>query len=343
MHILIIGGTRFIGPYVVRRLAEAGGHSVTLFHRGETKADLPPSVNHIYGDRRDLSSFAAEFPNLAPDVVLDMIPYTEEEAQTLMRVFKNVARRVVAISSADVYRAYARLLRLETGEPDPVPLDENAPLREALYPHRAQAKGPEDFAYHYDKILVERTVMSDQKLPGTVLRLPAVYGAGDPQHRLFGYSKRMDDKRPAILLEEEQARWRWTRGYVENVADAIALAVTDSRAANRIYNVGEREALAEADWVRSIGQAAGWDGHVVTVPKASLPEHLAANVDYAHQLFTDTTRLREELGYSERVPLEDALRRTIEWERANPPAEVFPAEIEYAAEDEVLAKPKNEI
>jgi nucleoside-diphosphate-sugar epimerase len=340
MRILIIGGTRFIGPYVVRRLVEAGGHSVTLFHRGETKADLPPSVNHIYGKRRDLSSFAAEFKSLAPDVVLDMIPYTKEEAHTLMRVFKNVARRVVAISSADVYRAYGRLLRLETGEPDAVPLDENAPLRESFYPYRAQAVGTEDFKYHYDKILVERTVMSDKHLPGTVLRLPAVYGVGDPQHRLFGYLKRMDDNRPAIFLEEEQARWRWTRGSVENVADAIALVVTDNRAVNRIYNVGERDALAEADWVRSIGQAAGWDGQVVTVPKSSLLEHLAANVDYAHHLFTDTTRLREELGYDEHISREDALRRTITWERANLPAEVFPAEIEYAAEDELLAKLK---
>jgi nucleoside-diphosphate-sugar epimerase len=338
MRILIIGGTRFIGPHVVRRLVDAGGHSATLFHRGETKADLPPSVNHIYGKRRDLSSFAAEFKRLAPDVLLDMISYTEEEARTLMRVFKNVARRVVAISSADVYRAYGRLLRLETGEPDGVPLNEDSPLRETLYPHRAQAEGTDDFKYHYDKILVERVLMNDNHLPGTILRLPAVYGAGDPQHRLFGYLKRMDDNRPAIILEEEQARWRWTRGYVENVADAIALAVIDNRAANRIYNVGERDALAEADWIRSIGQAAGWDGQLITVPKASLPEHLAAHVDYAHQLFTDTTRLREELGYDERVSRDDALRRTIGWERANPPAEVFPAEIEYTAEDETLAK-----
>jgi nucleoside-diphosphate-sugar epimerase len=341
MRILIIGGTRFIGPYVVRRLIDAG-HSVTLFNRGQTTADLPSSVKRIYGDRRVLSSFAEEFKAAAPDVVLDMIPYTEEEAHALLSVFKNVARRVVAISSADVYRAYGRLLRLETGAPDPVPLNEHAPLRESFYPHRAQAKGPDDFKYHYDKILVERVLMSDGEMPATVLRLPAVYGAGDPQHRLFGYLKRMDDNRPVIILGEEQARWRWTRGYVENVAEAIALAVADERSINRIYNVGERDALSEADWVRSIGQAAGWEGEVVTVPEDSLPEHLAANVDYEHHLHTDTTRLRAELEIDERISREEALRRTIEWERSNPPAEVFPAQTEYAAEDALLAKLKQQ-
>ncbi|HKC64223.1 MAG TPA: NAD-dependent epimerase/dehydratase family protein, partial [Pyrinomonadaceae bacterium] len=159
MRILIIGGTRFIGPHVVRRLADEG-NEVTLFHRGETETDLPAGVREIRGQRRDFSSFAAGFKAAKPDVVLDMIPFTEEDARNLMQVFKGVARRVVAISSADVYRAYAFLLHLESGEPDPVPLSEDAPLRESLYPHRAHAKAEDDFAYNYEKIFVERVVMS---------------------------------------------------------------------------------------------------------------------------------------------------------------------------------------
>lgn len=70
----------------------------------------------------------------------------------------------------------------------------------------------------YDKILVERAVMGDADPVGTILRLPMVYGPGDPQHRLFQYLKRMDDRRPAILMDEGAAGWRWSRGYVENVA-----------------------------------------------------------------------------------------------------------------------------
>ena len=339
MRILIIGGTRFIGPFVVRRLAQIG-HSVTLFTRGEIKADMPESVKRIHGNRHDLSSFTQEFREFAPDVVLDMIPFTEEEARHFVHVFKGMTERVVSISSADVYRAYGRLLRHEMGAPDPVPLREDAPLRESLYPHRAQAEGEGDYKYYYDKTLVERLVMNESGLPATVLRLPATYGVGDPQHRLFGYLKRMDDRRPHILLEERQARWRWTRGYVENVAEAIALAVTDERAKNRIYNVGEIDALAEADWVRAIGRVAGWSGEVFTVPARFLPKHVMTNADYDHHLVTDTTRIRTELGFDERVSREEALRRTIEWERAQPPEKLYPAQIEYAAEDAAVAKIK---
>ncbi|MFM9735660.1 NAD-dependent epimerase/dehydratase family protein, partial [Streptomyces niveiscabiei] len=91
--------------------------------------------------------------------------------------------------------------------------------------------------------------------PGTVLRLPMVYGPGDRQHRLWSYLKRMDDRRPAILMGATQARWRTTRGYVENVAAAIALAVTDDRAAGRIYNVAELDAPEEAEWAQQIAVA----------------------------------------------------------------------------------------
>ena len=63
--------------------------------------------------------------------------------------------------------------------------------------------------------------MHDQAdLPATVLRLPAVYGPGDTQHRLRAYLRQMDDGRPSIPLPDGQADWRWTRGYVENVASS---------------------------------------------------------------------------------------------------------------------------
>ena len=335
MRILIIGGTRFIGPHVARRLA-AAGHEVALFHRGETRSALPANATAIQGDRRELASFASEFARLAPQVVLDMIPFNEQEARALVRVFRGRAERLVVISSMDVYRAYGGLLRLEEYAPAALPFAEDAPLRTALFPHRSMAQGPEDWLYHYEKILVERAVMSDAQLPATVLRLPAVYGPGDRQHRTFEYLRRMDDGRPAILLETEQARWRWTRGYVEDVAAAIALAVTDERAAGRIYNVGEREARAEAEWVRQIGAAAGWDGAVVAAPRAALPEHLRADLDWSCHLYVDTNRIRRELGYAETVAPAEAMRRTVAWQRAHPPAEIDPRQFDYAAEDAAL-------
>jgi len=340
MKILVIGGTSgFIGTHAVRQLA-IGGHEVTVFHRGQTNADLPPSVRQIFGDRQQLSDFIGEFKRVAPQVVLDMYLRFEQDALTLMQTFRGIAERVIAISSQDVYRTYGILWRRENTEPNITPIKEGAPLRSVLYPYRSIASGEDDPKYNYDKIPIERVVMSDANLSGTVLRLPATYGIGDKQHRLFEYLKRMDDGRPFILLEQDEARWRWTHGYVENVADAIVLVATDERATNRIYNVGEEGALTRTEWVKRIGQAAGWRGEILAIPKDELPGHLKSPTGYEHDLAVDTSRIREELGYKERVSREEALLKTVAWERANPPADVDPEQFDYAAEDAVIEKLK---
>jgi nucleoside-diphosphate-sugar epimerase len=336
MRILVIGGTAFAGPHVVRRLCELG-HEVAVFHRGQTQAELPRAVRHIYGDRDQLQDAAGELCAFAPEVVLDTMLAREAQAQTVVRIFKGVARRIVAISSQDVYRAYGRLIHLEPGPVEPVPIDEDAPLRRKLYPYRERAQGPEDRSYHYEKIVVERAIMGDPDLPGTILRWPMVYGPRDRQHRTFECLKRMDDGRPAILLEEGAAQWRWTKGYVENVAAAVVLALTDERATGRIYNVGERETQTWAEWVRAIGRAAGWEGRVVVVPRNRLPESMLPGHNTEQHLVTDTTRIREELGYEEVVSREEGLRRTVAWERANPPEQYDPEAFDYGAEDQVLA------
>src|SRR5262245_39841836 len=157
MRILIIGGTGFIGARALRHLLDEG-HEVLVFHRGRTETSAPPTVRHIIGDRGELPAFAAAFRRFSPQVALDVIPYSEQDALTLMRTLRGITERVVALSSQDVYRAYGVFTRLEDGVPETLPYDENAPLRSKLYPYRAFADGPDDLSYHYEKILAERAV-----------------------------------------------------------------------------------------------------------------------------------------------------------------------------------------
>jgi nucleoside-diphosphate-sugar epimerase len=332
LRILVIGGTGFIGPYVVHALVEHG-HEVTVLHRGSTAAELPAGVQHLHGDRADLAAHGKVFERLAPTVVLHMVPMSGNDAEVVVRTFAGLASRLVVISSADVYRARNRLFRVEPGPPDPVPLTEESPLRSAFYPYRAMTPGPEHPLYHYDKIPVERIVMGNPALPGTVLRLPFVYGPGDRQHRLYEHVRRMDDGRPAIPIRRDYAGWRCTRGYVENVAAAIVLALFNEVAAGRIYNLGNGATFTEADWIRRVGEAARWKGDVIPVPEALLPGFppLAPEQD----LVLDTSRIRRELGYRDVVPLETGLERTVAWQRSHPP-EPDPAAPDYAAEDQAL-------
>jgi nucleoside-diphosphate-sugar epimerase len=329
MRILILGGTGFIGPHVVRTLA-ADGHTVAVFHRGQTTPELPAGVVHLSGNRDRLTEHASDLRRFAPLVVLHLIAYVEDHARQMVEVFRGVAERTVTVSSGDVYRAYGVFHGTEAGALEPVPVTEEAAVRQSLYPYRPHAKGTDDLLYSYDKIPVERAAQSDSKLPTTVLRLPMVYGPGDAQRRFAGYLRRMTDGRRAIPLGETFAGWRCTRGYVEDVAAAIALAATNGRAAGRTYNVGETTALSETELVSAIGNAAGWTGEVIPLP--GWPAPMPGN--YRQDIVTDTTRIRRDLGFREVVPPHEALARAVRSELARVAAD---PPIDYAAEDAALA------
>jgi nucleoside-diphosphate-sugar epimerase len=316
----------------------ARGHEIAVFHRGNHNSPLPEGVHHIHGDRAQLPDYADQFRQFAPDVVLDMVASTEKAGKMLVGLFSGMVRRLIVVSSVDVYRAYDRFRKADPGSPDPAPLTEDSPLRDKLYPYRSMAKSEEEFMYHYDKTLMEREVMNvPESLPGTVIRLPMVYGPDDYQHRLFPYLKRMDEKRPAILISTGMAAWRAERGFVEDIGEAIALCVVSEQAANRIYHAAEQRDLTEAEWIARIARTAKWDGRLVALPEDKLPKHLQDDYDPSQDLALDSSRIRTELGYAELVSPEEAMSRTVEWERANPPAKFDPADYDYAAEDAVLA------
>jgi len=148
--------------------------------------------------------------------------------------------------------------------------------------------------------------------------------------------RRIDDHRPAIIFEEGMAAWRAPRGYVENVSAALALAATSERATGRIYNVAERPVFSELEWSRKIAVAAGWNGEFVVLPKDRTPTHLILPGNTAQNWEADSSRIRDELGWREVVPLDEAISHTITWERANPPGEFSLHKFDYAAEDAAL-------
>ncbi|MBA3662277.1 MAG: NAD-dependent epimerase/dehydratase family protein [Gammaproteobacteria bacterium] len=336
MRVLIIGGNKFIGPYVVQTLHKTG-HEIILFNRGQTKHTFPFPVASIQGDRNDLTLFQNQLLAFHPDIVIDMIPYTERNAEQVGNIFHGKVKRVVIISSCDVYQAYDRLWNVTTDQLISTPLKEQSALRDNFYPYRKilSAKSG-DWGYDYEKILVENTIRSYVDLNSTILRLPMVYGPGD-HSRIYPYLKRIDDARP-ILLDENKANWRSSRGYVEDMANAVVLAALDTRTGNRIYNVAEKEMYSELEWINRIAEITGKRYEIKELPHEKLPEHLQEPLAWEQDLTLDTQSIRDELNYKELYSSEIALQKSIDWLRTQKPDNIDDRSFNYDAEDIALAE-----
>lgn len=286
MRVLVIGGTKFIGPHVVRQLSDHG-HQVAVFHRGKTEAHTPDSVRHIHHPCAEIPvrEFPAEVFGFDPEVVIHMIAMGAADAEAAVEAFADRVDRIVWISSGDVYRAYGRLTGLEPGEPEPGLLTEDAPLRTVLYPYRKSARSEADLNHFYEKILVDQ-IARQRTANSVVLRLPKVYGAGG------------NADLAAVYRYRHQGNWRWTHGYVENVAQAIVLAATHPAAVGRIYNVGERYTPTVSERLASL-------------PESDIAPDLDSGFCFAQDIAYDTSRIRRELGFDELVSYDEGIRRTL--------------------------------
>lgn len=341
MRILVIGGNGFIGSHLVSELVDSG-HVVAVFHRRSDVRLVGFGVIQIQGDRNRLSHYEDQLRQFSPDIIIDLILSSGEQAIQLMSIARTITRRVIAISSMDVYRAWGVVHEVEPSALDPLPLTEDSPLRttRTLCPPETMKMMQNIFTWvnnHYDKIAVEDAIMSDPAGQGSILRLPMVYGPGDPLHRFFPLLKRFADGRSSILLSEDFAAWRGPRGYVENVAHAIAVVATSDQTAGCIYNICEEPTLSDLAWQTKIAKQMDWHGRFVILPREQTPKHLLLPGNTAQHVVVSSERIRTELGYEDPLRIEEAIRQTIAWEQRNPPSTFNPQQFDYLAEDAALA------
>jgi 2'-hydroxyisoflavone reductase len=182
-RILILGGTGFIGPHMVRYAVERG-HTVTIFTRGRTDADIP-DVEHLIGDRNDdLSALEGR----QWDVVLDNNARDYRWVQLSTRVLRDSAEQYLFISTISVYEAEAmgfdladRILR-------------GPGYREDSPRHRTPAgfEDGDEAPYGLTKALGEDVVHA--AFPGrtTVVRPGLIVGPEDPTDRFTYWPVRID-------------------------------------------------------------------------------------------------------------------------------------------------------
>lgn len=99
MRVLVLGGSRFMGRFMVRHLL-AAGQAVTCLNRG-TMPPVPGSQT-LVGDRNDPETWLQIRPDIF-DAVIDMSAYTPEQSQMALSALAYVPR-FVHLSTGAVYR-----------------------------------------------------------------------------------------------------------------------------------------------------------------------------------------------------------------------------------------------
>ena len=104
IDLLVLGGTGFIGPHLVR-YAVARGHRVTIFTRGRHQVDLPNEVVRLIGDRNgQLGALIGK----RWDAVVDDSATNPEWVRQSAQLLKDSARQYLFTSSTGVYYPYRK-------------------------------------------------------------------------------------------------------------------------------------------------------------------------------------------------------------------------------------------
>src|SRR5437867_1989976 len=101
IDLLVLGGTGFIGPHLVRHAVKRG-HRVTIFTRGRRQADLPNEVVRLVGDR---NGQLGALDGKRWDAVVDDSATNPDWVHQSAQLLKNATGRYLFTSSTGVYYA----------------------------------------------------------------------------------------------------------------------------------------------------------------------------------------------------------------------------------------------
>ncbi|MAT41914.1 MAG: epimerase [Anaerolineaceae bacterium] len=307
MNILLIGGTVFLGRHLVDA-ALANGHSVTLFNRGKTNADLYPEVKKLRGDRTIVNDLKI-LQDHQWDAVIDTCGYYPHLVKLSANALADFVERYVFISSISVY-----------GEPPTDPnIDENTSVAQFTSENLEDYK---EESYGNRKALCEQIV--EAELPDRTLNIRPglIVGPYDPSDRFTYWPARLQrggtvlapgSPDAPIQIIDVRDLAEWTIRLIENQQTGIFNA-TGSKAPLSMHQVLEdckHVAGNQADFV--------WvdDGfllaHQVT-PFTDLPLWLPS---FAHAMQQVNINKALKAGLTFR-PLAETIRDTLAWDNTRP-------------------------
>ena len=315
-NVLITGVLGFIGSNLAKRLVPTGA-SVTIIDSlipeyGGNLWNVEPIKDRIrinISDVRDehsmkylvknqdyLFNLAGQTSHL--DSMENPYPDLEINARSQLSILEacrkhNPGVKIVFASTRQMY-----------GKPQYLPVDEKHPL------HPVDVNGVNKMAGEWYHIVYNDAY----RIRSTVLRLTNTYGPGmrvkDARQTFLGiWVRRLIEGKPLLVYGDgKQVR---DFNYVDDVVDALCAAAMSDDANGEIFNLGADDPVSLKDAAELLIRAGG-GGTCEIVPFPA--DRKAIDIgDY----YADFRKIRTKLCWNPIVPLEEGLRRTVEYYREN--------------------------
>ena len=287
MRVVVTGASGFIGRAVVPAL-RARGQEVRALDRAAP------------GDLAGLVDWPAPLAGASGVVHLAVLAHSRDAGEARLRSV-NVDAAIAlgrAAAATGVKMLFMSSVKVLGEETPGAPFDESSPLV------------PQD-AYGRAKAAAETALRAIPGLALTVLRPPLVYGPG-VKANFLALLRAVARGWPLPLAGIQNRR---SLIFAGNLADAVARCLEAGEAAGSIYGVTDGAPLSTPALCRAIGGALGRPARLFSIPQALLEIAPPAR-KLTRSLVVDDSAIRREFGWAPPHSVDEGLRLTTEWFRA---------------------------
>jgi UDP-glucuronate 4-epimerase len=311
---LVTGGAGFIGSHLVERLLGEGDWRVHVvddfndfYDPALKRRNVAPHLARRdfrlrEADIRDRAALAGVFREEAFDCVVHLAaragvrPSLAEPllyAETNIRGTLNLlelaresgVRRFVFGSSSSVY-----------GENEKVPFSEDDPVNRPISPYAATKAAGELLCHTYSHLWGLRCV---------ALRFFTVYGARQrPDLAIHKFARLISRGQPVPVFGDGTTRRDYT--FVDDIIAGVRAAMDYEASAFEVINLGESRTVSLSELIGLLERELGREARLERQPPqpGDVP-----------QTFADISKARRLLGYDPQTPIEEGIRRFVEWFR----------------------------
>lgn len=311
-NVLVTGGAGFIGSHLVARLLAEGQWRVTVAddfndfydpalkrrnisaHLGRAEfalreADIRDraALGEIFGETRfdcivHLAARAGVRPSLAEPVL-----YTETNINGTVNLLElaraHGVRQFVFGSSSSVY-----------GENEKVPFAEDDPVNRPISPYAATKAAGELLCHTYSHLWGLRCV---------ALRFFTVYGARQrPDLAIHKFARLISEGKPIPVFGDGTTRRDYT--YVADIVAGVRAAMDYEGSDYEVVNLGGSRTVSLGELIALLERELGREARIDRQP--TQPGDVP-------RTYADVSKARRLLGYDPQTPIEEGIRRFVQW------------------------------